>query len=303
MSAPSKIRSTAGFRSLVLFDLNSSYYPIGSVSRQASNPYTVSGSVINSGSTVAIPAGTAISGSVPYYGARHSGAKVLTINDPVPRVLPHIGDDAVFSLQVLPALEPANGELHVDKTNDMVDAMVGGVKNFTIGEANIQGVATNMRGFENTVGAIAYSAGQDTDPDSANFGVTVWDFRIFPKAIVFARDTGYGQEANERLYSFTPTYVTSHIWGVAFASGVEGFTRAQMIRGVSQYKPTLCSWLGDGSCKGFPFDSAQPAQSASKVVVWKNGVLLSAGYSAGLYGISFAVAPDANDVIVAFYES
>ncbi len=303
MSAPSVIRSTAGFRSLVLFDLNTSYYPIGSITRQASAPYTVSGSVINSGSSVALPAGTAVSGSVPYYGAKMSGAKVLTINDPTPRVLPHVGDDGVFSLQVLPALEPANGELRVEKTNDTVDSMIGAVNKFTVGEANLQGVATNMRGYENTVGAIAYSAGQDTDPDSANFGITVWDFRIFPKALVFQRDTGYGQESNERMYSFTPNYVTSHLWGVAFTALVEGFTRAQMVRGVSQYKPTFCSWLGDGNCKGFPFDSAQPAKAADKVVVWKNGVLQSTGFSAGLYGVSFAAAPQANDVIMAFYES
>ena len=302
MSAPSKVRSTAGFRSLVLFELNASGYPIGALALRASTPYTISGSAI-SGSTVAVPVGTAISGSVGYYGIQHSGAKVLTINDPVPRVIPHIGDDGVFSLQVLPALEPANGELRLDKTNDIVDAIAGNVKSFTVGEANLLGSVTGQRGFENQLAALAYSFAQDTDPDSAAFGATTWDFRLFPKATVFQRDTGYGQEANERMYSFTPAYVTAHMWGTAFTTAVEGFARAQIIRGVSQYKPVVVSFLGDGSTLAFPFDSTIPAASADKIAVWKNGVLLSAGIAKSVRGVSFAVAPSANDVVVVFYET
>lgn len=302
MSAPSKVRSTAGFRSLVLFELNSAGYPIGSLTLQSSTPYTVSGSAI-SGSTVAVPVGTAVSGSVGYYGIKHSGAKVLTINDPVPRVLPHIGDDKVLSLQILPSLEPANGELRIDKTNDIIDAIAGNVKQFQVGEANLLGGITDQRGFENTVGAIAYSFAQDTDPESTAFGATVWDFRIFPKATVFQRDTGYGQEVNERMYSFTPMYVRAHLWGAAFSIATEGFTQAQIIRGVSQYKPMFVSFLGDGAAVGFPFDSAVPAASADKIAVWKNGVLLSSGISKSVRGVSFAVAPSANDVISVFYET
>ena len=303
MSAPSKIRSTAGFRNLELYELNSSGFPIGLLTLQAQTPYTVSGSVVNSGSTVALPAGTAVSGSVGYYGIRHSGAKVLTINDPVPRVLPHVGDDGVIALQVLPALEPANGELHVDKTNDVVDAIAGNVKPFQVGEMNLEGVSTSQRGYENQVGAIAYSFAEDTDPDSSHFGSTIWDLRIFPKATVFQRDSGYGQDVNERVYSFTPGYVTTHLWGTAFTMAVEGFTRAQIIRGVSQYKPTVVSFLGDGASKAFPFDSAVPAILASKVIVWVNGVLQSTGILSTVNGVGFNVAPASGAVIVVFYEA
>ena len=302
MSAPSSIRSTAGFRSLVLFELNSSGYPIGALTLQPQNPYSVSGSVINSGSTVLVPKGTAVSGSNGYYGIQHSGAKVLTINDPVPRVLPHVGDDGVFSLQVLPALEPANGELHVDKTSDPIDAIVGNVLPFVVGEANMEGASTSQRGFENQVAALAYSFAQDTDPDSLQFGANLWDFRMFPKATVFQRDTGYGQEVNERVYSFTPAYVTAHMWGAAFSLAVEGFIRAQILRGVCQYKPHFVSYLGDGATKAFPFDSAKPAATATKITCWKNGVKQSTAFLATVNGVCFNVAPLANDVITVFYE-
>lgn len=303
MSAPSTVRSTAGFRNITLYELNAASYPIGAVTLQAQTPYTISGSTVSGSAGSAVPVGTAVSGSVGYYGIKHSGAKVLTINDPVPRVIPHVGDDGVICLQVLPALEPANGELRMDKTNDIVDAIAANVKKFVVGEANLLGSITSQRGFENQVAALAYSFGQDTDPDSSQFGSTVWDFRIFPKATVFQRDTGYTQEINERMYSFTPAYVTRHAWGTLFTMAVEGFIRAQVIRGVSQYKPVMVSYLGDGSTKAFPFDSAVPAAAATKVAVWKNGALQSSGILATVNGVGFNTAPALNDVVTVLYES
>jgi hypothetical protein len=240
---------------------------------------------------------------VGYYGIWQSGAKVLTITDPVPRVIPHIGDDGIVNLQVLPPIEAPTGEMHIDKTNDIVDAIVGNINSFTVGEVHFEGVITNQRGFENQVGALAYSAAQDSDPDSLTFGKLTWDFRIFPKAVVFQRETGYTQEANERLYSFTPMYTVAHLWGTAFSQLVEGFTRAQVIRGISEFKPNLVSYLGDGTTKAFPFDSARPAKTANKVIIWKNGVLMSTGFTAYTYGVIFTSAPALNDVVIVFYES
>jgi hypothetical protein len=297
-----KIRSTAGFRNLQLFELNSSYYPIGALTLEPSIPYTTSGSVI-SGSVASVAAGVAVSGSIPYYGIKHSGAKVLTINDPIPRIIPHIGDDGVFSVQVLPATEVMSGELQMDKTNDIVDVILsGGVKSVSIGESNVFLQSTNKRGYEYQVGAIAFSAAQDTDPNSATFGATLWDWRMYPKTLVFLRESGYQAEANLRPYSFTPMFCTAYLWGTAFTEATEGATRSQLIRGVSQGKPTMVSFLGDGATTAFPFDSAQPALSAAKVTVWVDGVLKTTGISASVRGVSFAAAPAASSVIVVFYE-
>ncbi len=306
MSAPSSTRSTAGFRSLVLFERNVNGYPIGAKTLQASLPYTITGGSVISGSTVTVAAGATVSGSVPYYGILASGAKVLTITDPQPRVLPHVGDDGPFSLQVLPALEPLNGELHLDKTNDVMDAIISAVKKFQVGEMNMLGGATNKRGFEGQVSALAYSFAQDTDPDSLNFGASEWDFRIYPKVTIFRRDTGYGQEINERMYSFTPAFCTAHLWGTAFTEATEGFVRGQDIRGNCYGKPTFVTWLGDASTKAFPFDSNLPSTATTKMVVWKNGVIQSSGSALTLStsGLVFpGSAPTASDVIECLYEA
>jgi hypothetical protein len=309
MSAPSSIRSTAGFRSLSIFERNANGYPIGALTLQVVTPFLVSGSsgsVISSGSGTTLPIGTAVAGPVPYYGALASGAKVLTITDPQPRVLTHFGDDGPFSLQVLPATEPLNGELHLDKTNDVVDAIIANLKRFQVGEMNMLGGATNKRGFENKVAALAYSFAQDTDPDSVNYGSDQWDFRIYPKVTIFKRDTGYGQDVNERMYSFTPSFATAHLWNTLFSNAVEGFTRGQDIRGNCVGKPTFCTWMGDGSSKGFPFDFNLPATAVTKMMYWKNGVPLTVGasFTASINGLVFpTTAPLSTDVIECLYEA
>jgi hypothetical protein len=302
MAQPTSIRSTAGFRHLSLYELNANNYPIGLLTLQAMNPYTVSGSVI-SGSSALVSAGASVSGSVGYYGALHSGARVLTINDPTPRIISHIGDDGVFGVQVLPPTEVMNGELQVDKTNDIVDAIASAVKRVTIGESNLFLQATDKRGFENPLAALAYSASQDADPDSASFGSQLWDFRIIPQAIVFPRESGYGQEDNVRQYSFTPMFATAYPWGVKYTDAVEGCLRSQMARGNSQGKPNMVSYLGDGATVGFPFDSSKPAKSITKVTVWVDGVLKTTGISVSVRGVSFAAAPASASVVVVFYES
>lgn len=301
MSTPTYIRSTAGFRFVAVYELTNGL-PLGTKTLANFSIFSVSGSTI-SGSSVAIPEGTTVSGSVGYYGGIVSGAKVMTINDPAPRIIPHIGDDAVFSLQILPPTEAVNGEIRIDKTNDTIDSVVSNVNRVTIGEFRIMGQSTNKRGFENQVGLLAYSSAQDTDPGSSTFGQQEWDFRIMPKATVYQRDTGYQQEANERMYTVAPAYCTSHIWGTQFTVGADGFTIGQLLRGVSQYKPVIVGFIGDASTVSFPFDIAKTAATAAKINVWVNGVLTTSGITKSTSGIVFNTAPLVTDVITVFYET
>jgi len=302
MTAPTGIRSTAGFRNFNIFELTTNGLPLGSKVLEPFTTYSVSGSTI-SGSSVAVAAATAVTGAVPYYGAVVSGGQVFTINDPAPRLIPHLGDDGVINLQVLPPQEALSGELTVDKTSDIVDAVVSNVLQFDIGEMKLMGQSTSKRGFENQVGALAYSAAQNADPNSSTFGKAEWDFRVMPKAFLYTRDTGYQQQANTRMYTVSPQYVTSHLWGPQFTCATEGFTRAQLIRGVSEYKPAICGFLADGTTQSFPFDAAKPAQSTAKITVWVDGVITTAGITKTVYGIIFATAPTSAKVITVLYET
>ena len=137
MAAPSKVRSGVGFRQAQLFSLNSAGYP-------------------NATSTAI------------YEGVQLTGAKTLTIEDPEPRDIIHLGDDRVFQRDILPPDTPVSGELSTGKINDDIEALARADLAFVVGEANFFGVGTGNRGEEYQVGVLAYRQTLDTDPSSGS---------------------------------------------------------------------------------------------------------------------------------------
>lgn len=272
MSTPSTIRSGVGFRHCQVFGLDSDGYP-------AATDATV------------------------YEGLRISGAKALTINDPEPRQITHTGDDRVIALDVLPPQEAVTGELKVAKVNDVVDALLTGQSSFTVGEAKLFGVGTNERGNEVQVGLLAYRQTLDTDPESANFGARRWEFRLMPKALLVPREGSLDENPEERAYGVYPQFVTKHLWGVSFTDDTEGFTQAQVIRGVSEYKPNVGAFQGDGTTTVFDFASDDQAASTDKIMVWVDGVEQTSGITKATDKITFTAAPSSGAMIVVFYET
>lgn len=269
MTAPNTIRSGVGFRHVQMLALGSDSHP-------------------------------AATDTSAYAGVQISGARSLTLNDPEPRQIVHLGDDRPFALDVLPPTEPITGELTVGKVNDVVDALLSDDASFTIGEAKLFPFGSDNRGDENQVAILCYRQTIDTDPDSANFGSRRWEFRIFPKCYVIPRENGLTPDPEARMYTVRPQYVKAHLWGTSLSTSTEGAEQVQGFRGISEYKPRLVSFLGDNSETTFTFETAYPAQSTGKVAVFVDGVLQTADYTAATDSIEFTTAPttDANVDIV-----
>lgn len=274
MSAPTGISSGVGFRNCVVFPLNEAGLP---------EPGTAS--------------------ATAYEGVLVSGAKVLTINEPEPRRISHIGDDTVLTLDFLPPTEAATAELHTGKVNNTLDAAVGGMKKFTVGEAAMLGVATDKRGYEPQVGLLAYRQAQDTDPSSATFGSRTWDFRIMPKAWVYARDSGYSDQPEDRIYTVTPAYCSAHLWGTAFSESTEGMLRSQMLRGLAFGKPKIAVWKGNGTITEFNLPTTAPATATTKMTVWNNGTIVTTNLTKTVTSLTFTTAPVTGNIVVCFYEA
>lgn len=272
MSAPSGIRSGVGFRNAVIFELDA----------------------------VGLPKATS---TTPYEGVRVSGAKTLTLNDPEPRRITHPGDDYIVSIDVLPPSEAMTGELHTSKMNDLMDTVLTGQKVFTAGEVSLFGQGTDKRGYEAQVGLFAYRQAQDTDPESATYGQRLWESRIMPKAQLISRDSGFSDQPEDRVYTVVPAFVTTHLWGVSFTDAVEGFAKGQVIRGVSWGKPKLVAWKADGTEDNFLFPTDAQALSEAKIVVWKNGTLITTGLTKATTGLTFTSLPTSGDILVALYET
>lgn len=272
MAAPSVLRAGVGLRDLHVFALNANGYPNAS-------------------------------GSDAYEGLAASGVKQLTINDPTPRNIFHLGDDGVFNVDLLPPVEAITGEFQMGKVNDTLDALLMNQNAFTQGEADLFGLGTNQRGFENQVALMWYRIAQSADPAGSDFGARGYEARILPKAFVFPREGSFNETPETRPYNLLPTFCTKHIWGTSFSTTTEGFTRSQMVRVYTQYKPKLVAWIGNGSQQAFLFPTSFQAQSANKIDgIWVNGTVQVAGVTKATTGITFTGAPAANALIVCLYE-
>jgi hypothetical protein len=270
MAAPNTTRSGVGFRHCTIFALNTSGLPNA-------------------------PAATV------YEGLVIGGVKRLTINDPEPQQISHMGDDRVFALDSLPPTEALTGELVVGKISDAIDAAITGQLSFTVGEAKLFGIGTDKRGFEQQIGMLVYRQTLDTTPGAQQ--LRRWEFRIFPVLLAIPREGSMDEKAEERMYTLRPQIATKHLWGTAFAVGTEGFTESQMLRGVSEYKPKIVAFKGDGAEDEFLFPATAQAVSTGKIVVWNNGVEVTSGLTKAVTGLTFTAAPATGNIIVALYET
>lgn len=271
MTAPSVRVSGSGFREATIFGFNAS----GHLNALASS-------------------GGAL---VPYYGLQAEGARTLELNEPEPRIINITGDDRLYAMDALPALEGMTGTLTIARMNQALEAIVRNVNSFTLGEAKgIVGGISNESGNEPQCALIAYRQAL------TEAGARVYESVIFPKALLFARHSGYSEEAAEYQFSMVPQLVTAHVWETALADGTEGATQAQCIRFITQYKPTIVAWQADGIITNFPFSASKQAVSTAKIHgVWVNGTVDATSVNTTA-GVTPTATPTVGQVVVCFYE-
>jgi len=272
MATPSGISSGVGFRNAKIFMLDANGYP-------------------------------AATGTTAYTGTRISGARALTINMVEPRRINYLGDDGVIDIDQLPALEADGGELRAGKMNFILDAILTGQKQFSVGEATLMLSGTEKRGFEPQVGLMGYRQAKETDPDSSYYGQRVWQFVIMPKVQLIRRFGGWTENPEENMYTLVPAKVSKHLWGTSFAEVTEGALLSQMVWGKSFYKPQIVTFKGDNTVTEFLFPTTVQAVNTNKITVWKNGTAITSGLTKAVTGVTFTAAPASGDMVVVLYES
>lgn len=236
MATPSGISSGVGFRWLQVFALDAN-------------------GIINATSTTSM-----------YTGLQVSGARAMTINDPEPIQIIHIGDDRPYALDVLPPKEPITGEVRVTKQNDVLDAVLTANKQVTLGDMKMFPIGTDRRGDENQVCILAYRQGEETDPASGNFGARDWQLRLFPRSFLIPREGSFDDNPEERPYTFRPQFATKYPWGVPFSTTTEGGLMSQGFRGVAEHKPFIGAYVTDNTQTSFTIDP--PATGTAKISVF-----------------------------------
>jgi hypothetical protein len=264
MTAPGTERRGVGFRKVTLFALDGN------------------GDVLPTGTTA-------------YEGLEIVGAKALTLDEPEPRVITHTGDDRVLDVDSLPPSEAMTGELQISGVDDDFDDLVTDRISVTVGNLRVMGMGTNVDGNENQVGVLAYRQTLDGD------GARKWDARIIPKCLLIPRPSGFDETPEVHRYAVRPQMSGKHIWGTSFASGTEGFTRAQVLRMVSNYQPKLVGFVASGGEKDYALPTASPAVSSDEINVWVGGVLQTTGVTKATTQIQFAATPATDAVILVLY--
>ncbi len=278
MAAPTSVLAMVGFRNLRIYALT----------------------------TAGVPAATS---STVYEGTRVSGASTLTVTHPQPRDIIHFGDDIVFARDILPPNAAVDAVLKAGKIRNDLDALVSGVKSYTVGEAKGLNVATDQQGFEPQFGILSYSQAVDADESGTTMGTRMWGSVIFPKAWVIFQEQPRDQNPYSSQYTVRSALVNSHLWGIAYTTGTEGSLIAQLERWATLYKPIVVSWKVSGtSPSALLFASARQAVSTSKIhvitqCVGGTGAVtdVTSGTTKATTGITPASQGD-GDIFTCFYE-
>jgi hypothetical protein len=241
--------------------------------------------------------------AAPYSGLHVQGARVINVTDPEPRRITHVGDNRALGLTVLPATEFVSGELRTGKRNRIIDEVLSGINEITVGEAKFFGVGTDRRGFESQVCLIGYSNSQDADEDSANAGEALWDSLVIPKARLLVREGNKDDNALEMAYTINPYPVTRYPWGVQFDMANEGYKQAAALTATSIGVLRLITAVGNAIATAITFPSDIEAVATSKISVFVNDVLVTSGITKAVSSVTWTTAPATSDHIMIAVES
>ena len=246
----------------------------------------------------------ASSHTTPYEGTELTGPKTLVVTKPEPRRITHYGADRVLATDQLPPIESVSAVITASGTDLTLEALINNVSVISSqGEMKILGQATDQQGSEPQFAILGW--GQSLDGSN---GKRRWDFVWLPACQVIPSGKSMNENAAEKTYNVYPNVVSKYPYGVAFAQGTEGYTQAQYLEGIAEYKPHCIAFLGNGSATTFTLPTAKQAVSFDKMAVWhlvaSTGVItdVSGTVTLAVDDVTFGTAPASGDSVFVLYE-
>jgi hypothetical protein len=244
-----------------------------------------------------------------YDGFRVALAKALTLTVPDPTIISHTGDDRVGAVDLLPPTEAVTGEIRTGRTDLTLDALLTNTKVRALEEMQAGVMGTDQQGMEPDIAILGYRQSVDADEVSTNKGQRNWLWVLLTKALIFPKWGPFEEGgADENTYTLQPRVFNKYPWGLPFTLANDGCLEAQIIRGISRYRPHLAYWEGEGAETAFLFSTGFKAAAADRVKVYHwvaaTGVVtdVTATVTITVDSITFTVAPADGDIVIAFYE-
>lgn len=236
--------------------------------------------------------------TTPYEGLTMRGPRAFDLTPSEPRVVNNPGSGRIMDVIYLPANEANRAELRVGYNNQSVKAKLSGTKKFAVGESTMVMRGTEQQGNEPDVAIVAAQLAKDENK------LKRWHYYMIPRARAIPLDSPMNENALEERYSITMSPSTEHIWGKELSVATEGCLEAAYADGMSEGRPKIVAWLGNGIEDEFLFPTNYQAISTAKISVFQFalGTEYTAGITKATTGVTFAVAPANNLLIVAKYE-
>ena len=241
------------------------------------------------------------SGTVPYTGLRFIGQKAFSVSIPKQRQIFHIDADRVGAADFLPPTSTATAQINVSADDFELDTLLTGNKQVVIGEADTIASLTSNQGYEPIIACMFFQ--QAIDHVSR---LRAWRSFLIPRAKAVPMYAGMGDKEIDGQFDVMMIPSTTNILGVSLSESIDGATDAQLFRAMTQGRPAIAAWTGNGYTQDFnleqPSGTAAPALSTAKIAVYKNGTKLSAGFTSTVNKVTFTVAPLITDDICIFWE-
>ncbi len=243
----------------------------------------------------------ATSATTPYTGMRFVGKKAFALSIPKNRRIYHIDADRVGAADFLPPTEGASATINTSADDFNLDELISGNKQVTLGEAKQLAMLTSNQGYEPVVGLFMFQQAIDY----AN-RLRAWRSFLAPRAKVIQQASGMGDREIDTQYDCVLIPSTTTALGVTLSTAIDGATDSQLFRLASRGRPAIAAWIGDGYTVDFnleqPAGTAAPALSTDKIVVVKNGIVQTVGFTKAVDKITFNTAPLSTDDLAVFWE-
>lgn len=250
--------------------------------------------------TIELPSGQAV--ATAYNGLHVSGAQALSVEVPEPQRVPVAGDDRVYYTFQLPPDEAVTGELRTTKENTEVHALVTGTNQWGSDPIRKVGFATDVQGDEPPLFMWGRRRAVDARPGSANFGQKCWEMWVFLNALATPRPSAAERgNVGEMVYAVVANDSNTDEHGESFTVATHGFTAAPFIKIITQGKPMLDAWEGDGAETEFNLSQSSGPLSGTTPEVYVDGARdFSATVASGV--VTFGSAPSNGAKIICLYE-
>ena len=231
-----------------------------------------------------------------YEGLELTGNKSLALTVPTPREFTHMGQDRPLAIDFLPANQAISGDFSASAEDLDAQAMFGGIKKVTVGQAVGTPLGHSNSGNEPQVGLFFYQMAEAFDT-----GQRRWRTVIFPTCKSIYLSSGMGEQTEDVKYRIAPNISKYHLWGAPYDFATEGVKSAQAEQLFSVGIPHLVAWLADGTATAFDLNTDHPARDGATGVLWINGTIDSTA-AWTTTDVTPTTKPSDKDVLIGWYE-